>query len=165
MRLNSISERPSRTAARRRVTYLSSCVFIAASLTQEVGPSNLLPPPESWPYRYQTLIYGCFPPRYKSTALSGRPTHRLKTFSLRSSGNDEARVQCAQDPQREFSRQAQQGWRRPCFRGRVCTRFRASRRSASSRTEPCPHLAHRGDERGQHPWSCVRQWGPSFAHN
>src|SRR5258708_1889717 len=30
MRLNSISEKPSSTAARRRVTYLSSCVFISA---------------------------------------------------------------------------------------------------------------------------------------
>src|SRR4029077_15739041 len=52
MRLNSISERPNSTAARRRVTYLSSCVFMAVSLTQEVEPLNLLQPPQSWPYRY-----------------------------------------------------------------------------------------------------------------
>src|ERR1700704_4127205 len=51
MRLNSISDRPSSTAARRRVTYLSSCVFMTLSLTQEAKPENLLQPPQSWLYR------------------------------------------------------------------------------------------------------------------
>src|SRR5216683_5369248 len=40
-----------------------------------------------------------FPWQYRSTALSGRANHRIRTPLLRSCGHDEARAVCAQDPE------------------------------------------------------------------
>src|SRR5260370_14468297 len=115
-------------------------------------------------FRLATEIQVKFPSQYRSTVFSGRPNHRNWMFSLRTYGHDEARARFLRDPERERGHYIPPRRRRARAWWRIRAGLRASWRSASPRTEPHPHLSHRGNQRGQPPRRRLRQWRAACPH-